>query len=181
MNLYAHICGFSGAGKTTLGEKIKVLHPSLEMKDIDDFFFDEDTDDYAERKILIEGRISEYILSVSPDKKIVLVGTGCVNAVPEEFIAISPRHKIWFDISLEESCTRAIRRQIEYMYENREEIIEMMKEMTLFEINEYHNRYMNYQTRMMCWGPLKDIAMMYGYNVMNEEGILGLMKSENTV
>jgi shikimate kinase len=175
MVLLAHICGFSGAGKTTLGLKIKNLYPHLVVKDIDELFREGDPDDYSERKVMLQYRIYEYISTIPEEKNIVLIGTGCVNAVPEEFITISPVHKIWLDTSLEESCTRSMIRQIDHLYENTDYIIDMMKGMTISEINEYNNGYFNYQTKMACWGPLKEIAISSNYISMNEYNILAIM------
>lgn len=174
MSLFAHICGFSGAGKTTLGEKISTTYPSLRVKDIDDFFYEEDDEDlsYNERREMVSERICSYIDSVEDDTKIILIGTGCINTVDEEFPYLYATHKIWLDVSIEESCSRSIKRQIDLMYNNKDSILDMMRDMTLHEINDYMNSYMNYQTKISYWWPLRDIAKRREYKDMSEEEII---------
>lgn len=184
MSLYMHICGFSGAGKTTLGERIKNMGVNnLEIKDIDDFFYDDDNENMSneERKNLTEKRINEYtktVNSINPSYKIILVGTGCINTVVEEFISINPIYKVWLDVSIEESSKRRIKRQIDWMHDHKDEIINMMDSLSLGEINEYLNGYLNYKTSIICWAPLKDIAMVYNYKIMSGDSIMELIKTE---
>jgi uridine kinase len=169
-----HISGFPGSGKTTLGNKI---NNTYNVKDIDDFLFQLDYHHInpKEIKTIIENNMKEYIsLSSRP-----VVFVGFAGLYPEimgdNYPMINVKYKVWLDVDLEESCTRAIKRQFNHIYHNLENIIISHKNVSGQKIDEYFHNYCNYQTRKERWKNLKNIFQNHSYIPMDEFQIMELL------
>jgi adenylate kinase family enzyme len=168
-----HICGFSGSGKTTLGNELKSKYKDkIIVQDLDEYLPDGDSDQTAyEIKNNMIVSINNFLKSTQSNL-IVLIGTTCNTPTLNEFTFINADHHIWLDVSIEESSTRAIRRQIDWMYKNEDDVIDMMKEMTYDETSEYLNTYCNYQSRIKKWSPLYEICInTFKFDKMSYEQI----------
>jgi len=166
---FMHICGYSGSGKTSLGNLIREKYRDfVAVKDLDDFLLN---------NVSMELRVKEYIERM-PNKIIIFIGTTCNNPTPQEFVNIPAKHHVWLDTSLEESCTRALIRQFDWSAENKIELIEMFKNMTIDETREHLNTFYNYQARIVHWQPLFDICMGKNYRVFTSSQIIELIDVE---
>jgi len=173
-----HICGFSGSGKTTLGNTLKTIFgDKIIVQDLDNFLVENYELTCTERRQQVEANIKKYIDTLGNDKKIILVGTGCINTVDEEFIDIDVLHRIWLDVSAAQSSRQGILRQLEWMYNNKEEIVDGMVSSNLEDVNDYLNAYCNYHTRILHWNPLYNVCKNRKYRDITEKDIIDIVRN----
>lgn len=118
--VYMHIDGPSGAGKTTLMNKIKKLNLNIAIEDLDEFddqaskninlpqgWKQDSWDEFKEEFYEEKQRILEKYIKENNKKKIILVG---INNEGDKSLKFNADHKILIDTKPEEALERRIRR-----------------------------------------------------------------------
>ena len=171
--IYMHINGYSGAGKTTLGQKLKLIFKNkIVITDLDDLLPNCDMNlSSSEEKIYMEHSINQYLSTVG-NQIVILIGTACNETNIESYPAINAEHLIWYDVSLDEATKRALNRQIDWITNNREKFINKTKNMSLKESQDYLMHYYNYHQRIIDWAPLYEICEKLNYKKTSEDLII---------
>lgn len=119
--VFAHISGPAGSGKTTLMEEIESIHPDVVGKDLDEF--DEQatskmgldrnwkqtswSEDLQKEHYKIKQSLLDDFINQNSGSKIVLVG---IHTEGKDFLSFNPKYKIVLDTSPTESIKRRIKR-----------------------------------------------------------------------
>lgn len=149
----AHISGFPGSGKSTLGKELKSL--GYEVKDLDDFL------DSKTTQKTMESKIRKWINKTKTKKQIIFVGTGCLE--PDQAPNIEAENLIWLNVSIEQSSQQAVQRQLEWLCEHHKEFLTMAKKQSLDNFTEYLENYYNPKKRSQDWSGLFKMCKSMGY------------------
>jgi adenylate kinase family enzyme len=178
---FMHINGYSGSGKTTLGQKLKQkFKHQIIVKDMDDFLpsistFHQSLQDH-EIKELIDNKIQKFI-DRNDEILIILIGTACNSPIESQYPLISAENLIWYNVSIDQATHRALDRQIDWLNNNRKRFIQMTKQMTIDQCNDYLISYYNSNQRVADWSPLFEICKNRGYIELNQDEIFHLISA----
>jgi adenylate kinase family enzyme len=166
-----HVSGFSGCGKTSLGEELTEKfgqdHPQLTIIELDDFLTGKDDERHT-----LKQSLQQRLAQLGRDAVVLLLGTACMQPVEGKYPDIEADERIWFDVSLEDATRNAVRRQFKWLHMNAEKAVQWQSEWTSQETADWLSTYCNYHTRLAYWAPLKPICTALGYVPLSREDIV---------
>jgi shikimate kinase len=166
--IFMHITSYPGAGKTTIG--LWFTSQGYVVQDLDDFLPTKSMS-HVNAKKYVEQKTSTFIKKHTGSKQLILVGTGCLEPEATAIPQIDAEHKIWLDVSLEESCIRAVKRQIEWLSKNQTAFLAHAKKSSLQDFAIYLENYYSPKKRAEDWKDLFQIYKKLGYIPMKDTAI----------
>jgi shikimate kinase len=166
--VFMHITSFPGAGKTTIGKWFQ--SKGFIVQDLDDFLPTK-VMSHSSSKKYVEMKINTFLKKQKPSSKIILVGTGCLEPESAAVPIIDAEYKIWLNVSLEESCTRAVKRQIEWLCTHQKEFLSQAKKSSAEDFAIYLENYYSPKKRATDWKDLLPIYKALKYHLMMEDEI----------
>ncbi len=164
--IFLHLTGFPGSGKTTIA---KLFDPKkFLVQDLDDLFPTKEMSS-IQFKQHMETKIDTLIKKNKNVKRIILVGTACLEPDPTSIPIIHAEHKIWFDVSLKESCKRAVKRQLEWAFHHQADFFTLAQRSSKEDFAIYLENYFSVKKRQEDWKDLLPIYETFGYARISEE------------
>ena len=126
MQIFAHISGPTGSGKTTLGKLLKDTYPNIIIKDLDDFYREsiKTSEDSTNKKRLykiISKKINDFCKK-NKESNIIFVGANAVSTKKDfsdtSYYDINAKYKYFIDIEMDIILERRFKRHIQYMNDN---------------------------------------------------------------
>jgi adenylate kinase family enzyme len=126
MQIFAHISGPTGSGKTTLGKLLKDKYPNIIIKDLDDFYREsiKTSEDSMNKKKLykiISKKINDFCKK-NKESNIIFVGANAVSTKKDfsdaSYYDINAKYKYFIDIEMDVILERRFKRHIQYMNDN---------------------------------------------------------------